>query len=674
MIKTKRHLQLKIAGTVLSAAALACSLGARAQQLEVAQTVTAQQLSDALGQLKSQPKTQVDVAAPSSNGGTTPEAGNVQAPGVPTINTIEPDRILTSNSPTLLTVYGKNFIYDTKVNLHDVTDDIWYRDRAAIARTPTEIAVNVRLGNVARDWTAELVNPDGSSSGEIPFKVLPAPKLERPLVQIKAAKQWSASTHNPETTDSQVSVQASSAPVLSAAALDQALTPQPANSGAASMPSTDTVVGGDSETDQPSQQDRAKNGEATQPVPSGTQSDDPSRTMSAPPSVSASLAEARGGDTQTPTAQEVPSMGSQGPVPAPPTGVGTSTGSQFSSPPAGSVQAAIPSTVLPSREGAGTRFDPVNIQPQGFAPLPAAGQEELQSRGAYRTNKEHQSLPVFPASGTAQTGQQPWSAAPPVDYDDPDATPTAEAQTMLDAGVDDQLDQRVLPETITPVVVSNRDVNRIACDGNVQDAFFSQERPMTLKIAGSDVYVKFKIRKLGDHYTFVDQPVDLHIVCDNAVYTLILHPNKRDSVTVRLAPSMSHVTRKITEEWSALPLEAKIQRFTLMVYQDELPDGFQRHVLADPDPHKHIVLIDPETGRPLPGLGITGLFEVNADGTGLEATEYRITTNQAREFRETDFLSSKFGAIVGVTIDPLRVAAGQSARLIIVSRSAAHGN
>jgi conjugal transfer pilus assembly protein TraK len=239
------------------------------------------------------------------------------------------------------------------------------------------------------------------------------------------------------------------------------------------------------------------------------------------------------------------------------------------------------------------------------------------------------------------------------------------------------IDQVVKPEVTTAVLVSNRDVNRLVCDDDIQDVVWSEERPVKVQREGSSVLVKFLVQKQGESYTNVSDPVDLHIFCAGAVYTVVLHPQAMDSATVRLIPPVAKTAARLAREWSALPLEDKVQRLTLMAFHSDYPEGVQRKPIFDNDARKHVTLYTRDNNGDavaVAGVTVTGVYELSAEGTGLKATEYEVRSSQARELRETDFLSPAFGDEVSVTLDPLKVVAGQPARLIVVSRSVEHGS
>lgn len=225
-------------------------------------------------------------------------------------------------------------------------------------------------------------------------------------------------------------------------------------------------------------------------------------------------------------------------------------------------------------------------------------------------------------------------------------------------------EKMILPERTTTVTVSNRDINRVNCPGPVQDVFFSKEKPVAISTDSDNVFVKFLVRREGSRETLVKTPLDLHVVCDGQVYTLILEPADQQATTVRLGDNRMKTAKANAKQWGSIAMEEQVKKFTLAVYRDDLPQGFKKRHLPEADPRQQV--------RAYSDLKIEGLYEVIAPGVGLRATEYRIVATAPMELKEKDFLLRQLGQIVGVTVEPLRIEAGQSARLIIIDRSMNH--
>ncbi|MCK4500665.1 type-F conjugative transfer system secretin TraK, partial [Candidatus Babeliales bacterium] len=86
---------------------------------------------------------------------------------------------------------------------------------------------------------------------------------------------------------------------------------------------------------------------------------------------------------------------------------------------------------------------------------------------------------------------------------------------------------QVMPEVTTKVQLSNRDINRITCPNGLllKDAVYSTEKGISLKIEGSNAFVKYLIVKdaISGKNKYRSDPTELYIVCgnNNQIFTLI---------------------------------------------------------------------------------------------------------------------------------------------------------
>jgi conjugal transfer pilus assembly protein TraK len=116
-------------------------------------------------------------------------------------------------------------------------------------------------------------------------------------------------------------------------------------------------------------------------------------------------------------------------------------------------------------------------------------------------------------------------------------------------------DSVITPEVPTIVELSNHDINRIVCSGQMTDLIFSKEKGLTGHFSGNNAFIKFKIEASGDEYIYADTPSELFVVCNSAVYTLIVAPMDISSVTVRLSSPKGDTFKKNIAHYKNLPLE-----------------------------------------------------------------------------------------------------------------------
>ena len=310
-----------------------------------------------------------------------------------------------------------------------------------------------------------------------------------------------------------------------------------------------------------------------------------------------------------------------------------------------SVQSAAPAVPATATPADGSAL-PAGLADLGTAvatPPPAAPEApQVHTGPAPRPHKRPEAAAAT-APAPAST-----SSAPPPDAAEGD-TPTLSVYGFIP------------PERTVNVAASNRDVNRIHCPEQVDDVFFSKEKPVDVQTVGDDVFVKMQTMRLGEREMASKEPIDLHVVCGGEVYTMILRPAAIDSVTLRLGDPAKDRAVQVAKEWGSLPIEDKVQRFTRMVYRDELPPTF----------HQAQMTGAASEVRQYKNLVVRGVRRITAPGLGLAAVEYEVTALNPVSLDERDFLNYGLSkSIVGITVDPLTLAKPyQTARLILIERS-----
>ena len=88
----------------------------------------------------------------------------------PTIHKIEPEKISRSNQKKTFTIHGSNFLDGASVTLRRKTNNWTFTNRPIFSLSATQIVLRPIFSGVG-DWTVEVINPDGNSSGESAFRV-----------------------------------------------------------------------------------------------------------------------------------------------------------------------------------------------------------------------------------------------------------------------------------------------------------------------------------------------------------------------------------------------------------------------------------------------------------------------------------------------------------------------
>lgn len=222
----------------------------------------------------------------------------------------------------------------------------------------------------------------------------------------------------------------------------------------------------------------------------------------------------------------------------------------------------------------------------------------------------------------------------------------------------------VQAEAITAVEMSNRDVNRIVCsDGVINDAFFSEEKGITVQNDGRNSFVKFLIKRDGVNAdSYASQRAEFYVVCGGHVYTLMVTPKDIVGQTIRLTPGASERIEDNLAVFGPQVEEDRAVSLTLSVLQDQIADSYRLTETAVED----LIWIE----EVIPHARIAKRREVQVEGIGLTLREYWIRPNQDMLFDEGMLLTSFFGeSIFAITFDSLNGKANRLSRAFVINRS-----
>ncbi len=221
-----------------------------------------------------------------------------------------------------------------------------------------------------------------------------------------------------------------------------------------------------------------------------------------------------------------------------------------------------------------------------------------------------------------------------------------------------------LPDQTSRIRLSNRDVNHIVCvGGEVEDVKFSAEKGLAVERGGSDAWIKFLVRETDDNGTltrsYVTTPSEFFVSCNGAIYPLYAEPAEIPAQTVALLPGAAQRAHANDALLGPLVEEERAVSVTLALLQDRVPASF-----SEVAPRSDQLRL-----TELPAVTLSERRRLDIEGSGLSASEYRLTATVATALDERAFLDRALGAnIFAVTLDRLTLAAGGTARLIVVRR------
>lgn len=205
---------------------------------------------------------------------------------------------------------------------------------------------------------------------------------------------------------------------------------------------------------------------------------------------------------------------------------------------------------------------------------------------------------------------------------------------------------QVMPEVTTEVVMSNTDINRITCpDGElVKDVVYSTEKAVSVKIEGSNAFVKFLIVKdtITGEQRYRTAPVELYVVCgDSQVFTIIAAPKNVPATHVQLVSDVKRIKKNISL-FDGIPFERKAVMIIQKVYTDDIPASFTIKKVNRPV-------------RAFKDINVILARVVDAEGEGLQLREYVLSLKKA--FKQGSIsLSEKQFLVPELTENPVAIA------------------
>lgn len=226
----------------------------------------------------------------------------------------------------------------------------------------------------------------------------------------------------------------------------------------------------------------------------------------------------------------------------------------------------------------------------------------------------------------------------------------------------------VLPETTTSVAVSSVDTNRIACPGDIQDVVYSGEKGFDVKYSGQNAFLKFKVKvdpsrdpKDGKE-VYASKPVELYVVCDEQIYTLIAYPKRLPAQTIRLAGGKGKAMEANRAHFEGLPFEKMIMALVRELYTGTHPESY---LVTEKDEKIDLGLqLDVRLKR---------IFVI--EGMGLQVKELHVTYLHSRdlggvELVEQDFLRREVTsqAVAVAIVDKATLMPGETTKVYVVER------
>lgn len=217
----------------------------------------------------------------------------------------------------------------------------------------------------------------------------------------------------------------------------------------------------------------------------------------------------------------------------------------------------------------------------------------------------------------------------------------------------------VLPEVTTRIRLSNSDVNRIVCTDDIRDVVFSQEKGVVVRIAGKNAFVKFTVTRKGRELLYSDTPSELHVVCGEAIFSMVAIPQRVPAQTIQLSTGQKERVKKNLALFEGLPFEKKVLKIVRDTYAEEIPESFVIRAM-----NRKFDLFQE--------IGLTLRREILVEGEGFRVLEYAAALKaEQKELRlsEKTFLRKELSENpVAIAIDEPLLRPGGMARIFVVEK------
>lgn len=213
-------------------------------------------------------------------------------------------------------------------------------------------------------------------------------------------------------------------------------------------------------------------------------------------------------------------------------------------------------------------------------------------------------------------------------------------------------------EVPTLVELSDREINRIVCPGQMTDLIFSEEKGLTGHFSGNNAFIKFTAEEMGGKLNYSKEPSEIYAVCNGSVYTIIGAPMEINAVTVRLALPKSETVDKNIARYKNMPLEKQALQLIKEAYDGVFPSSYQ---VKDEDVPVQLC----------PDLDLVRQQMVEVDGIGLRLKSFKVTSRLTTEIALTEktFLTTVVGnPILAVAIEDHTLRPQQSTRVFVVEQ------
>lgn len=237
----------------------------------------------------------------------------------------------------------------------------------------------------------------------------------------------------------------------------------------------------------------------------------------------------------------------------------------------------------------------------------------------------------------------------------------ASIDQTIEKPVEGEFPTVVLPESSTGIRLSSSDINRISCPTDIREVLTSTEKGVTIKITGKDAFVKFKVIKKGDKFSYSSTPTELYVVCGDKVFSMVAFPQRVPSQTIRLTSGQEKKIKENLSLYAGLPFEKKVLKAIREVYTENIPDSYS---------------INKKEKRffTFREILLTLKRTVDIEGEGLRIKEYEASLRgETPEFKMNEKMFLRTALVenpIAVSLERHVLRAGDTSRVFVVEQRA----
>jgi len=216
--------------------------------------------------------------------------------------------------------------------------------------------------------------------------------------------------------------------------------------------------------------------------------------------------------------------------------------------------------------------------------------------------------------------------------------PSSKTQTPLDA-LDNTVTVR--PNRLEYVPISVKDVNYLQCkNGVINDVTYSDEKPLIFKRGnqGTDAFIKTKARKDQNSSTvlYYTEDLDVYVVCDGEVYSLMLQPKMTVSQRIVLDGGKGKQIAANVTKISGMPHEEAVIDILDKIHSERgnLPSVFQ---VTKADLNESWKRVTDKTSARL-------REKIKLEGSGMTVYVYQLYSRLGDTLHEMDVVNAKLQA------------------------------